>query len=96
MIRKFPQGCGVLCRLAAVLAEAFAEAQGNSISLYPSEVAKKAQVSQQVVGEIFRALAERGYMECVKTDRRMRCVVTRSSPLWSAEHEKIYNILETL
>ena len=96
MIPKFPQGCGVLCRLAAVLAEAFAEAQGNSISLYPSEVAKKAQVSQQVVGEIFRALAERGYMECVKTDRRMRCVVTRSSPLWSAEHDKIYNILETL
>jgi DNA-binding MarR family transcriptional regulator len=96
VIRKFPQGCGVLCRLAAVLAEAFAEAQGNSISLYPSEVAKKAQVSQQVVGEIFRALAERGYMECVKTERRMRCVVTRSSPLWSAEHEKIYNILETL
>ena len=95
-MRRFPQGCGVLCRLAAVLAEAFAEAQGNSLSLYPSEVAKKAQVSQQVVGEVFRALAERGYMECVKTDRRMRCVVTRSSPLWSAEHDKIYNILETL
>ncbi len=95
-MRRFPQGCGVLCRLAAVLAEAFAEAQGNSLSLYPSEVAKKAQVSQQVVGEVFRALAERGYMQCVKTDRRMRCVVTRSSPLWSAEHEKIYNILETL
>ncbi len=85
-----------MCRLAAVLAEAFAEAQGNSLSLYPSEVAKKAQVSQQVVGQVFRALAERGYMQCVKTDRRMRCVVTRSSPLWSAEHEKIYNILETL
>lgn len=95
-MRRFPQGCGVLCRLAAVLAEAFAEAQGNILSLYPSEVAKKAQVSQQVVGEVFRALAEKGYMECVKTDRRMRCVVTRSSPLWSAEHEKIYNILETL
>jgi len=95
-MRRFPQGCGVLCRLAAVLAEAFAEALGNSLSLYPSEVAKKAQVSQQVVGEIFRALAERGYMECVKTDRRMRCVVTRGSPLWSAEHDKIYNILETL
>jgi len=28
--------------------------------LRPSEVTKKAQVSQQVVGEIFRALAERG------------------------------------
>jgi len=95
-MRRFPQGCGVLCRLAAVLAEAFAEAQGNSLSLYPSEVAKKAQVSQQVVGEVFRALAERGYMQCVKTDRRMRCVVTRSSPLWSTEHDKIYNILETL
>jgi predicted transcriptional regulator len=95
-MRRFPQGCGVLCRLAAVLAEAFAEAQGNSLSLYPSEVAKKAQVSQQVVGEVFRALAERGYMQCVKTDRRMRCVVTRGSPLWSAEHEKIYRILETL
>ena len=95
-MRRFPQGCGVLCRLAAVLAEAFAEAQGNTLSLYPSEVAKKAQVSQQVVGEVFRALAEKGYMECIKTDRRMRCVVTRSSPLWSAEHEKIYNILETL
>jgi hypothetical protein len=26
---------------------------------HPSEVAKKAQVSQQVVGEVFRALAER-------------------------------------
>jgi hypothetical protein len=50
-MRRFPQGCGVLCRLAAVLAEAFAEAQGNSLSLYPSEVAKKAQVSQQVVGQ---------------------------------------------
>jgi predicted transcriptional regulator len=95
-MRRFPQGCGVLCRLAAVLAETFAAAQGNSLSLYPSEVAKKAQVSQQVVGEVFRALAEKGYMECIKTDRRMRCVVTRSSPLWSAEHEKIYNILETL
>jgi len=70
-----------LCRLATVLAEAFAEAQGNSISLYPSEVAQKAQVSQQVVGEVFRALAERGYMECIKTDRRMRCVVTRGFPL---------------
>ena len=95
-MRRFPQGCGVLCRLAAVLAETFAAAQGNSLSLCPSEVAKKAQVSQQVVGEVFRALAERGYMQCVKTDRRMRCVVTRGSPLWSAEHEKIYNILETL
>jgi predicted transcriptional regulator len=95
-MRRFPQGCGVLCRLAAVLAEAFADAQGNSLSLYPSEVAKKAQVSQQVVGEIFRALAERGYMQCVKTDRRTRCVVTRSSPLWSTEHDKIYSILETL
>jgi predicted transcriptional regulator len=95
-MRRFPQGCGVLCRLAAVLAEAFAGAQGNSLSLHPSEVAKKAQVSQQVVGEIFRALAERGYMQCVKTDRRTRCVVTRGSPLWSAEHEKIYGILETL
>jgi hypothetical protein len=31
---------------------------------------------------------------CVKTERR--CVVTRSSPLWSAENEKIYSILETL
>jgi predicted transcriptional regulator len=95
-MRRFPQGCGVLCRLAAVLAETFAKAQGNTLSLYPSEVAKKAQVSQQVVGEVFRALAERGYIQCVKTDRRMRCVVTRSSPLWSTEHEKIYNILETL
>jgi predicted transcriptional regulator len=95
-MRRFPHGCGVLCRLAAVLAEAFAEAQGNSLSLYPSEVAKKAQVSQQVVGQVFRALAEKGYMECLKTERRMRCVVTRSSPLWSTEHEKIYNILETL
>ena len=28
--------------------------------LCPSEVAKKAQVSQQVVGKVFRALAERG------------------------------------
>lgn len=28
--------------------------------LRPSEVAMKAQVSQQVVGEVFRALAERG------------------------------------
>jgi hypothetical protein len=28
--------------------------------LCPSEVAKKAQVSQQVVGEVFRALTERG------------------------------------
>jgi len=28
--------------------------------LRPSEVAKKAQVSQQAVGEVFRALAERG------------------------------------
>jgi hypothetical protein len=95
-MRRFPQGCGVLCRLAAVLAEAFAEAQGNTLSLYPSEVAKKAQVSQQVVGEVFRALAERGYMECIKTERRMRCVVMRSSPLWSTEYDKIYNILETL
>jgi hypothetical protein len=95
-MRRFPQGCGVLCRLATVLAETFAEAQGNTLSLYPSEVAKKAQVSQQVVGEVFRALAERGYMECIKTDRRMRCVVTRSSPLWSTEYDKIYSILETL
>ena len=95
-MRRFPQGCGVLCRLAAVLAETFAAAQGNYLSLYPSEVAKRAQVSQQVVGEVFRALAERGYMQCVKTDRRMRCVVTRGSPLWSAEHEEIYSILETL
>jgi hypothetical protein len=60
---------------------------------HPSEVAKKAQVSQQEVGEVFRALAERGYMECVKTERR--CAVMRSSPLWS-ENEKIYSILETL
>ena len=95
-MRRYPQGCGVLCRLAAVLAETFAAAQGNSLSLYPSEVAKKAHVSQQVVGEVFRALAEKGYMECIKTDRRMRCVVTRSSPLWSAEHDKIFSILETL
>jgi len=95
-MRRFPRGCGILCRLAAVLAETLAEAQGNSLSLYPSEVAKKAQVSQQVVGQVFRALAEKGYMQCVKTDRRMRCVVTRGSPLWSTEHDEIYNILETL
>jgi len=95
-MRRFPQGCGILCRLAAVLAETFAETQGNCLSLYPSEVAKKAQVSQQVVGQVFRALAERGYMECVKTDRRMRCIVTRRSPLWSTEYDKIYSILETL
>jgi len=95
-MRRFPQGCGILCRLAAVLAETFAETQGNYLSLYPSEVAKKAQVSQQVVGQVFRALAEKGYMQCVKTDRRMRCVVTRGSPLWSTEHDKIYSILETL
>jgi len=95
-MRRFPQGCGVLCRLAVVLAEAFAEAQGNALSLYPGEVAKKAQVSQQVVGEVFRALAERGYMDCFKTDRRMRCVVTRGSPLWTTGHDEIYSILETL
>jgi hypothetical protein len=42
VIRRFPQGCGILCRLAIALAGAFAEAQENSLSLYPSEVAKRA------------------------------------------------------
>jgi hypothetical protein len=96
VIRRFPQGCGILCRLATVLAEVFKEAQGNAVSLHPSQVAKEAQVPQQVVGEVFKALAERGYMTCVKTERKMRCTVTRSSPLWTTDNEKIYSILEAL
>ncbi len=59
MIRKFPQVCGVLCRLATILAEAFADAQGNSLSLYPSEVAKKAQVSP-FVAALLLSTAPRG------------------------------------
>jgi len=85
--------CGVLCRIATALAEALAEGEP---ALRPSEVAERAGVPRQVVAEVFKALAERGYMECVKTARGLRCAVPRSSPLRSASREEIYGVLETL
>jgi hypothetical protein len=74
--------CGVLCRIAAALAEIFAEAQAEGLLLRPTEVAKRAKVPRQVVGEVFKALARRGYMECVKTARGLRCAVPLGSRRW--------------
>lgn len=89
--------CGVLCKIAKALAEFFVNAQGSAISLYPSEVAAKSGVPQQIVGEVFRALASRGYMECVRYSyRKVRCTVSRNSPLWTADSRSIYQILEDL
>ncbi len=57
--------CGVLCRIAAALAEVFSQTQEGP--LRPIDVAKRAGVPRQVVGEVFKALAEKGYVERVKT-----------------------------
>ncbi len=97
MLRRFPPQCGVTCRLAHVLAEIFSTAQGVTVTLRPGQVAREARVSPIVVGQIFRALAERGYMTCSRVgERRLRCTVRRDSPLWSGDHEAIYAILQQL
>jgi hypothetical protein len=88
--------CGVLCRIAAALAEVFSQTQEGPLSLRPTDVAKRAMVPRQVVGEVFKALAERGYMECVKTARGLTCVVPQGSPLRSADRGEVCRILETL
>jgi sugar-specific transcriptional regulator TrmB len=84
-----------LYRIAAALAEIFSQAR-EELLLRPVDVEKKAGVPRQVVAEVFKSLAERGYMECVKTARGLRCAVPRGSPLRTASREEIYNILETL
>jgi sugar-specific transcriptional regulator TrmB len=87
--------CGVLCRIATALAEIFAAREGD-LTLRPSDVAERAEVPRQIAAEVLKALAERGYMTCVKTARGLRCAVPRSSPLRSASREEIYSALETL
>jgi len=59
-------------------------------------LAKRAKVPCQVVGEVFKALAERGYMECVRTPRGLACAVPRGSLLRSAGREDICGILGAL
>jgi sugar-specific transcriptional regulator TrmB len=88
--------CGVLCRIAAALAEIFSQTQEEPLSLRPGEVAKRANVPHQIVGEVFKALAERGYMECVRTARGLTCAVPPGSPLRSASREEVYRLLEAL
>ncbi|AFA39483.1 hypothetical protein Pogu_1456 [Pyrobaculum oguniense TE7] len=93
---KFPPHCGITCRLALALAERFAQAQGNAVSLTPSEVADEADIPPVVVSEFLKALAQRGYVECRQIGRKLRCTVLRSSPLWSADPAKIAELLERL
>ncbi len=67
------------------------------MTLRPGKVAREARVPPIVVGQIFRALAERGYMACSRVgERQLRCTVRRDSPLWSGDHEAIYAILQQL
>jgi hypothetical protein len=87
--------CGILCRIAAALAEIFSQTQEGPLSLRPTEVAERAAVPRQIAAEILKALAGRGYMECVKTARGLTCIVPPGSPLRSASCEEIYGILET-
>ncbi|MCY0890460.1 MULTISPECIES: hypothetical protein [Pyrobaculum] len=94
--RKFPPHCGITCRLALALAERFAQAQGNAVSLTPREVADKADIPPVVAGELLRALAQKGYAECQQIGKKLRCTVLRSSPLWSADPAKIAELLERL
>jgi hypothetical protein len=88
--------CGVLCRIAAALAEIFAEALRGDVLLRPADVAERAGVPRQVAAEVLKALAERGYMECVRTARGLTCAAPPGSPLRSASREEIYGILEAL
>ncbi len=85
-----------MCRIAAALAEIFAEAPEGDLPLRPAEVAERAGVPRQIAAEILKALAERGYMECVKTARGLMCAVPQSSPLRSASRDEIYGVLEAL
>jgi hypothetical protein len=87
---------GVLCRIAAALAEVLSRAQEGPLLLRPIDVAERAEAPRRVVGEVLKALAERGYMECVKTARGLLCAVPPGSPLRSASREEIYSILEPL
>ena len=84
-----------MCRVAAALAEILSDAR-EELVLRPIDLAKRAKVPHQVVGEVFKALAERGYMECIRTARGLACAVPRGSPLRSAGYEDIYGILEAL
>ncbi|MEM0484661.1 MAG: hypothetical protein QW434_08210 [Pyrobaculum sp.] len=96
-MRKFPPQCGILCRLSIVLAEIFASAQGNAVTLHPGEVAREAQIPPFIVGEIFRVLSQRGYMECRRlSHKRLKCTVWRTSPLWASDKEAILALLQQL
>ncbi|WP_258870212.1 hypothetical protein [Pyrobaculum aerophilum] len=96
-MRKFPPQCGVLCRLSIVLADIFASAQGNAVTLHPGEVAKEAQIPPFIVGEIFRVLSQKGYMECWRlSHKKLKCTVRRASPLWTSDKEAILALLQQL
>lgn len=95
-MKRLPHDCGILCRVAIVLAEFVKNAYGHVLTLSPSEVAKAAQISPYVVGQIFRKLAEVGYVECRRENKRLCCFLTRNSPLWTADPQRINQILEAL
>ncbi|MFN3805032.1 MAG: hypothetical protein ACK4SY_08240 [Pyrobaculum sp.] len=95
-MKSFPQNCGVLCRIAIAISQVIRQAQGQVVAIWPSEVAASANVSPYVVGQVFRTLAERGYMRCLVENRRVRCFIPRNSPLWDTDYRKISEILETL
>ncbi|MFN7105218.1 MAG: hypothetical protein ACK4M3_01315 [Pyrobaculum sp.] len=95
-MKSFPPNCGVFCRVAIAISQVIRQAQGQVVAIWPSEVATSANVSPYVVGQIFRKLAERGYMQCLVENRRMRCFIPRHSPLWDTDYRKIVEILETL
>lgn len=95
-MKKLSHDCGLLCKIAVVLTEFVRNARGHVLTFSPSEVAKVAQISPYIVGQVFRKLAEVGYMECRRENKRLCCSLTRNSPLWTVDPQKIIQILEAL
>jgi len=96
-VKRFPKDCGLLCRVAYTLSEIFQNEHGNVASVSPGDLSKSADVPPFVIGEIFRALENRGYMKCERVGgRRLRCFISRDSPLWKSDYREILKILETL
>lgn len=97
MIRRFPKDCGILCRVAYSISEVLKSEQGNVATVTPGQLSKIADVPPLIVGEILRALESRGYVKCERVSgKKLRCSVSRDSPLWSVDYREILKILESL